>query len=94
MLTITPRALRVARRVTAHPTLQPTSGLRIDRRGDGSAALHVGAARGPELGDTTIERDGAILYIDAGALPRLEGGELDAVAVSDGRVRFILRTAA
>ena len=94
MLTITPRALAVARRVTAHSRLNPTAGLRIARHRNGAAPLQVGTAHGPQPGDTTLERDGAVLYIGAGALPRLEGGELDAVTVSDGQVQFLLRTAA
>lgn len=94
MLTITPRALAVARRVTAHPTLNPTAGLRIAQHRKAAAPLQVRVAYGPQPGDTTLERDGAVLYIGAGALPRLEGGELEAVTVPGGPVQFILKTAA
>jgi hypothetical protein len=94
MLTITPRALAVARRVTAHPLLNATAGLRIDQHRNAAAPLHVGTAHGPSPGDTTPERDGAVLSIGASARSRLEGGELDAVAVPDGRVQFLLKTAA
>ncbi len=91
MLTITPRALAVARQVTAHPTMNATSGLRIARRRNAAAPLQVGAAHGPQPGDATLERDGAVLYIGRGAEARLEDGELDAVTEPQGRVQFVLK---
>lgn len=94
MLSITPRAIAVARRVTAHPSMTPTSGLRIAERRDAAAPLQVAAVHGPQPGDSTLERDGAVVYIGPGALERLEDRELDAVTEPGGRVQFVLRAAA
>ena len=94
VLTITSEALAVMRRVTAHPTLEPTSGLRIARGDEPSAPLRVRAVPSPHPGDEVVERDGGRLFLGPGAGRRIEGGELDAVTEADGRVQFILRPAA
>ena len=94
MLTITDEALAVMRRVTAHSTMEPTSGLRISRHSDSAEPLQVRAVHRPRPGDTVQERDGALLYLGPDAAHRMEGRELDAVTDSDGRVQFILKAAA
>jgi hypothetical protein len=63
MLTITPRALAVARRGTARPTLNPTAWPRIARHRKAAAPLQVGAAHGQQPGGTTLERDGHVQLI-------------------------------
>ncbi|MBF4766857.1 Fe-S cluster assembly protein HesB [Nocardioides agariphilus] len=94
MLTITPEALFVMRRVTDHPTLKPTSGLRIGRRAQRGAALEVRAVDEPRPGDTVLEECGARLYLGPEAARRVEGGELDAITDPVGRVHFVLRATA
>lgn len=94
MLTITPSALAVIRRVTAHRALAPTSGLRIARRDEPSSSLRVKAVRGPYPGDSVWERADARLYLGPGAHRRIEARQLDVVTAPNGRVQFILRRAA
>jgi iron-sulfur cluster assembly protein len=93
MLTITPKALAVIRRVTAHRALAPSSGLRIARRDEPSASLQVKAVRGPHPGDSVWERGDARLYLGPGAHRRVEARELDVLTAPNGRVQFILRAA-
>ena len=71
VLTITDEALAVMRRVTAHSTMEPTSGLRISRRSDSAEPLHVRAVHRPRPGDTVLERDGALLYLGPDAAHRM-----------------------
>jgi hypothetical protein len=94
MLSITPRALCVMQRVTGHPTLEPTSGLRIASRAEESEPLLVRAVHRPLPGDEVLERNGARLYLDEHAAGKIANRELDAVTEPDGRVQFILRKAA
>ena len=100
MLTITPRAMTVIRRITAHPKLSPSSGLRIAprgelQRGDGSdATLGVQIVRGPQAQDRVVEQEGGRLYLAPSVTERIAGRELDAVTDAHGRVQFVSRTAA
>jgi Fe-S cluster assembly iron-binding protein IscA len=91
MLTISPKALAVIRRVTAHPRLQVTSGLRIGRRHSSRTPLEVRAVPRPRPGDRVVEHEGARLFLGPDAAQRLDGRELDAVTEPDGRVQFVLR---
>lgn len=93
MFNITPRALAVIRRVTAHPTMEPTSGLRIAQHDKPDAPLQVRAVHGPQPGDSLLERRGGRIYLGPDTARHLEGGELDAVTASDGRVQFVWRAA-
>jgi iron-sulfur cluster assembly protein len=92
MLSITPRALAVIRRVTAHPKLKSTSGLRIAPPEEPIEPLLVGAVADPTPGDQVLEEGGGRLYLGPGAEAQVAGRELDAVTDADGRVQFILRT--
>ena len=94
MLSVTPQALSVMQRVTGHPTMEPTSGLRIACGDEPSEPLQVRAVQGPLPGDRVLERDGARLYLEPGAAGTVEGRELDAVSDPKGRVQFILKSAA
>jgi Fe-S cluster assembly iron-binding protein IscA len=94
MLTITPQALTVIRRCTAHPTMEPGSGLRIARPQDPAAPLKVSAVHRPRPGDSVVERNGARLYVEPEAIRRINGRKLDAFTNDEGRVQFILRAAA
>ncbi|WP_141006891.1 Fe-S cluster assembly protein HesB [Nocardioides humi] len=94
MVTITPRALAIIERVTAHPALKPTSGLRIARREDPSAPWEVRAVDRPSPGDDVIERQGARLILGPDTAQGMENQVLDATTDPDGRVQFVLRRAA
>jgi iron-sulfur cluster assembly protein len=93
VLTITPEALAVIRRVTDNRRLDRTAGLRIARRADPSAPLRVRAVNRPQPGDHVVERAGARLYLDPSARRRVDSRELDAVD-RKGHVQFILRASA
>jgi hypothetical protein len=41
-----------------------------------------------------MERDGARIYLDRAAVPRVDGYVLDAVTDETGRVQFVVREAA
>jgi Fe-S cluster assembly iron-binding protein IscA len=91
MFTMTPRAHAVVRRVTAHARIGCSSGLRIAARTTDDDALDVGTAPGPRAGDEVVERDGARVFLDHEALPRVRGRVLDAVTEGDGRIHFVVR---
>jgi Fe-S cluster assembly iron-binding protein IscA len=91
MFTMTPQARAVVQRVTAHPALSASSGLRIARGRSHAAPMQVEASPEPQSDDTVIERDGARVFLDAGAVERLRGRVLDAVTEETGRVHFVLR---
>ncbi len=90
MFTMTTKAREVVRRVTSHPRIGATSGLRIASQGPGEDALGVRTATGPERGDEVVERDGARVFLDEPAVPRVRGRLLDAVT-RNGRVHFVVR---
>ena len=94
VLTITPQAMDVLRRVTAHPTMEPAPGLRIAHQERSGAVLQVRSVQGPQPGDEVVERDGARLYLEPGAARRVRGRSLDATVDDEGRVQFVLRAAA
>lgn len=94
MLTITPDALTIIRRVTTHPSMQPEGGLRIASRANTSAPLEVRAVSGPGEHDVVVDRSGARLYVGSDVTGRIDDGELDAVTDDGGRVQFVLRPAA
>ncbi|WP_224278660.1 Fe-S cluster assembly protein HesB [Nocardioides lacusdianchii] len=90
MFTMTTKAREVVRRVTSHPRVSATSGLRISSQGADESALGVATAAGPERGDQVVERDGARVFLDEPAVPRVRGRLLDAVT-RNGRVHFVVR---
>lgn len=90
MLSITRQARSVIRRVTAHPLLAPTSGLRVFRPGQ-PGPMQVRAVKRPSPGDDVVEHDGGRLYLDPDAAHHVAGQELDAESDQNGRVQFILR---
>jgi len=93
MLTITPDALSVIRRVTAHPGLDPSPGIRIAPRKDPAASLEVRIVPRPQPGDRVVERNGGRLYVAPSAARRVADRELDVVTDLAGRVQFVARKA-
>ena len=92
MFTMTQKARAVVRRVTAHPHIGRGSGLRIASKGRGTDSLGVGMAAGPQRGDEVVERDGARVFLDQQAVPRVRGRLLDAVTEDSGRVHCVVRS--
>lgn len=92
MFTMTPRAEAVVRRVTAHPALAATSGLRIAARRSHDAPLKVVASARPEPEDEVVERDGTRVFLGPRAVERVRGRLLDVVTERTGRVQFVLKT--
>jgi len=94
MLTVTRSAASVIQRVTAHPGLAPTSGLRITSGRSPEDSLEVKVVHRPEPGDRVLEHDGGRLFLAPAAADRVAGRELDAVTDDRGRVQFVARSAA
>jgi iron-sulfur cluster assembly protein len=92
VFTMTPKAREVVRRVTSHPRVGKSSGLRIASQGPATDALGVRTAAGPKHGDEVVERDGTRVFLDRRAVPRVRGRLLDAVTEETGVVRFVVRT--
>ena len=90
MFSMTPKAREVVRRVTAHPRIGARSGLRIASQGADEQALGVSPAAQPADGDEVVEGDGARVFLDEPAVPRVRGRLLDAVT-RNGRVHFVVR---
>jgi iron-sulfur cluster assembly protein len=89
MLTMTPAARAVVRKVTAHPRLGENSGLRIADKAE--VALQVCAVTGPRSGDEVVERDGARIFLGPAAGRRLRGRLLDVAKERNGRFHFIVK---
>lgn len=90
MITMTAQAHAVIRKVTSHPRVGPHSGLRIAAHDDETATLSVRTVALPHPGDRVLESDGARVYLDDVAEPRVEGHVLDAVEEDSGRVHFVV----
>jgi Fe-S cluster assembly iron-binding protein IscA len=90
VLTMTPKALAVVRKVTANPKLDESSGLRIAHSNGKVAPLQVHTATGPRPGDEVVERDGARIFLGREAARQVRGRLLDAVTERNGRVHFVL----
>ncbi len=91
MLRITSRALTIIRRVTGHPSLAPTAGLRIAQGEEPDAPLQVRAAPEPEAEDQVAERDGGRIFLGPGVAEQIADSDLDTTTDDDGRVQFVVR---
>lgn len=91
MITLTSEAHQVVRQVTSHPRVGPHSGLRIASGEHDTDTLSVRTVSAPHPGDRVVENDGARVYLDEEAEPRVDGHVLDAVAEDSGRVHFVVR---
>lgn len=92
MITMTRRAREVVRQITSHPRVGRRSGLRIASRDPQTDALDVRAVAEPHPGDRIVDGDGARVYLDEVAEPRVDGHVLDAVTEDTGRVHFVVKS--
>jgi iron-sulfur cluster assembly accessory protein len=90
-VTLTARAVEMVKEMLERQGRQG-QGIRVSVR-DGGCSGHsyvMDFAPGPADGDLVIERDGAVLYVDAGALPYLDGTTIDYVAgLHNAGFRFV-----
>jgi Fe-S cluster assembly iron-binding protein IscA len=66
----------------------PGGGLRI--AGTDGAGLRVTVSPGPLPGDTVVDADGAVVFLDTSAAAELEGRALNIKVDPDGAVRFTI----
>ncbi|MEV4536586.1 hypothetical protein AB0J82_22650 [Asanoa sp. NPDC049518] len=64
------------------------AGLRIRAESDGEHGLRLTIADRPSAGDAVVERAGARIFLDAGAVAALRGAALDASPDEAGGLRF------
>lgn len=93
MITISPRALRVIREVSAHPVLGEDSGLQIGPAPVPDAPLKVAAVRVPAEDADVVEVDGGRVYLAPGVAERVDGREVDVRTDRHGRHQFVLGAA-
>ena len=91
MIRMTRRAHEVVRQVTSHPRVGRRSGLRIASQDPQADALDVRTVAAPDPDDRVVESDGARVYLDEVAEPRVDGRVLDVVTEDTGRVRFVVK---
>jgi Fe-S cluster assembly iron-binding protein IscA len=92
VLTLTPTAAEVVRRLVDQSPAPDSAGLRIsaaDETGDG-VELELSLVGEPDDLDETIEQGGATVYLDPGAAELLDDKLLDA-QVADDHITFVLR---
>jgi Fe-S cluster assembly iron-binding protein IscA len=92
VLTLTPTAAEVVRRMVEQSHVQESGGLRIAAGEDTGAGvpLELSLVGEPEALDETVEQSGATVYLDAGAAELLDDKLLDA-QVAEDHVTFVLR---
>ncbi|MBS4753878.1 Fe-S cluster assembly protein HesB [Nocardioides sp. zg-ZUI104] len=86
MLTLTENASTIVKQLTHVPEAPDTAGLRIS--GAAEEGFAVTAAGQPEAGDSVVEQDGAVVYLDATAAQQLDAMVLDAGVDDTGAVQF------
>jgi iron-sulfur cluster assembly protein len=89
MLTLTENASTIVKDITAQQGGPDGTGLRISAE-DPAQGLTVTAAQEPHQGDQTVNKDGAVVYLDTVASEQLEDQILDASLDEAGRVQFAL----
>jgi Fe-S cluster assembly iron-binding protein IscA len=92
VLTLTPTAAEVVRRLVDQSPAPESSGLRISAgdEADGGVALELALVDEPDDLDETIEQAGATVYLDPGAAELLDDKLLDA-QVAEDHITFVLR---
>jgi len=90
MVTLTDRAAKAIRTLTANPEVPAGAGLRItgDQAHSGNLALAVAPAPGPA--DTVVESRGALLFLDQTAAAVLDHKALDTRDDQDGKLHFVV----
>jgi Fe-S cluster assembly iron-binding protein IscA len=89
MLTLTPAAAEVVRRILADAAPEDTAGLRIapgEPTPEG-VAFEMTLVNAPEEDDETVEEEGATIFLEPAAAEMLDDKILDA-EVADDQVRF------
>lgn len=94
MLTLTGQAVDAIKTLTSEPGLPADTGLRIASQGDDTSSLAVSLADGPQPGDEVVESEGVRVFVGSGAAPMLADKALDAQVSEQGRVSFMLGSAA
>jgi iron-sulfur cluster assembly protein len=90
MLTLTETATTAVKSIVdRNPTLAD-GGLRIDSGPDGGNSFGVALVPEPQPGDTTVESDGARVFLEQNASRILDDKVLDAQVGQDGDVTFAL----
>ena len=91
MLTLTDTAAEAIRGIVAAPELPDGAGLRIATQpGPGEAStLEVSVAETPAETDQVVDESGARVFVEADAVPLLDGKLLDA-QIDGTRVGFML----
>lgn len=89
MLTLTENASTIINSITTQPEAEPGTALRITA-GSSEEGLVVSTATVAEPGDATVENEGAVVHLDAGAAELLDDKILDASVTEDGKVEFAI----
>jgi Fe-S cluster assembly iron-binding protein IscA len=92
VLTLTPTAAEVVRRMVDQSPIPGSGGLRIAAGEDTGAGvpLELSLVGEPEALDETVEQSGATVYLDSDAAELLDDKLLDA-QVAEDHVTFVLR---
>jgi iron-sulfur cluster assembly protein len=90
MLALTDNATTAIRTLIDRTEMPYGSGLRLATAEDGSGRLAVSAAAAPEPGDSVIENDGALVFLERDAADLLDEQVLDAGTDDAGRLRFLV----
>jgi Fe-S cluster assembly iron-binding protein IscA len=92
VLTLTPTAAEVVRRLVDQSPAPDSAGLRISAadESDDGVALELALVGEPDDMDETIEQGGATVYLDPGAAELLDDKLLDA-QVAEDHITFVLR---
>lgn len=89
VLTLTENAATIIKRLASASQESKEAGLRIYTLSAPDNQYTIEIAPAPEPGDRVVEVDGARVFLDTLAAPRLSGKELDAL-INEENVRFSL----
>jgi Fe-S cluster assembly iron-binding protein IscA len=90
VLTLTENASTIVRDITAQTSEAADAGLRITTDDTPEPAFAISTAEGPQPGDSTVEQDGATVYLDGLSAQQLDDKVLDAQLDPSGNVQFAL----
>jgi Fe-S cluster assembly iron-binding protein IscA len=89
MLTLTETATTAVKAIISGTPDAADGGLRIGKGLDDSAAFAVSVVASPQPGDSTVESDGAKVFLEPATSVALDDKTLDA-QIADGAVTFAL----